>query len=246
MSDAITGRRRVPRPENDPNLSYAPGTPARAELKARLATMAGETVDIPIVIGGKEIRNTATAPAVMPHQHGHVLAQFHKATPAQVRQAVDAAMVARKEWSGWSFEDRAAVFLRAAELLTTTWRSTIVAATMLGQSKTAYQAEIDAASELVDFWRFNVAFAQELIAEQPDSTHAVWNQMEYPAARRLRLRRLAVQLHRHRWQPRGRSGADGQHRRVEASGHRHAERVLRDEAARGRGPAAGRDQFRAG
>ena len=179
MSDAITGRRRVPRPENDPNLSYAPGTPARAELKARLATMAGETVDIPIVIGGKEIRNTATAPAVMPHQHGHVLAQFHKATPDQVRQAVDAAMAARKEWSGWSFEDRAAVFLRAAELLTTTWRSTIVAATMLGQSKTAYQAEIDAASELVDFWRFNVAFAQELIAEQPDSTHAVWNQMEY-------------------------------------------------------------------
>ncbi len=179
MSDAITGRRRVPRPENDPNLSYAPGTPARAELKARLATMASETVDIPIVIGGKEIRNSATAPAVMPHKYGHVLGQFHQATPDQVGQAVAAAMAARKEWSGWSFEDRAAVFLRAAELLTTTWRSTIVAATMLGQSKTAYQAEIDAASELVDFWRFNVAFAQELISEQPDSTHAVWNQMEY-------------------------------------------------------------------
>ena len=179
MSDAITGRRRVPRPENDPNLTYAPGTPARAELKARLATMASETVDIPIVIGGKEIRNSDAQPVVMPHKHGHVLGQFHQATPAQVRQAVDAAMAARKEWSGWSFEDRAAVFLRAAELLTTTWRSTIVAATMLGQSKTAYQAEIDAASELVDFWRFNVAFAQELISEQPDSTHAVWNQMEY-------------------------------------------------------------------
>lgn len=179
MPDAITGRRRVPRPENDPNLTYAPGTPARAELKARLATMASETVDIPIVIGGKEIRNSGTLPAVMPHKHGHVLGQFHQATPDQVRQAVEAAMAARKEWSGWSFEDRAAVFLRAAELLTTTWRSTIVAATMLGQSKTAYQAEIDAASELVDFWRFNVAFAQELISEQPDSTHAVWNQMEY-------------------------------------------------------------------
>lgn len=179
MPDAITGRRRVPRPENDPNLTYAPGTPARAELKARLATMASETVDIPIVIGGKEIRNSGTQSAVMPHKHGHVLGQFHQATPDQVRQAVEAAMAARKEWSGWSFEDRAAVFLRAAELLTTTWRSTIVAATMLGQSKTAYQAEIDAASELVDFWRFNVAFAQELISEQPDSTHAVWNQMEY-------------------------------------------------------------------
>jgi len=179
MSDAIAARRRVPQPENDPNLTYAPGTPARAELKARLATMAGETVDIPIVIGGQAIRSGATEPSVMPHQHGHVLGHFHKATADHVRQAVDAALAARKEWSSWSFEDRAAVFLRAAELLTTSWRSTIVAATMLGQSKTAYQAEIDAASELVDFWRFNVAFAQDLLSEQPDSNHAVWNQMEY-------------------------------------------------------------------
>jgi 1-pyrroline-5-carboxylate dehydrogenase len=179
MSDAITARRRVPRPENDPNLTYAPGTPARAELKARLARMADETVDIPLVIGGKEIRTGATEPSVMPHKHGHALGHFHKAGPDHVRQAVAAALAARKEWSSWSFEDRAAVFLRAAELLTTSWRSTIVAATMLGQSKTAYQAEIDAASELVDFWRFNVAFAQDLISEQPDSTHAIWNQMEY-------------------------------------------------------------------
>ncbi len=179
MSDVIAGRRRVPRPENDPNLTYAPGTPARAELKARLATMASETVDIPIVIGGKEIRTGATEPSVMPHKHGHVLGHFHKATAGHVGQAVDAALAARKEWTSWSFEDRAAVFLRAAELLTTSWRSTIVAATMLGQSKTAYQAEIDAASELVDFWRFNVAFAQDLLSEQPDSNHAVWNQMEY-------------------------------------------------------------------
>ncbi|MFA5909988.1 MAG: L-glutamate gamma-semialdehyde dehydrogenase [Vicinamibacterales bacterium] len=179
MPDAITGRRRVPRPENDPNLTYAPGTPARDDLKARLSTMAAETVDIPIVIGGKEIRTGVTEHAVMPHHHRHVLGNYHKAGAAHVRQAVDAALEARKEWSSWPFEDRAAVFLRAAELLTTTWRSTIVAATMLGQSKTAYQAEIDAASELVDFWRFNVAFAQDLLAEQPDSSHAVWNQMEY-------------------------------------------------------------------
>ena len=115
----------------------------------------------------------------MPHKHGHVLGNFHKATAEHVRQAADAALKARKEWSSWSFDDRAAVFLRAAELLTTTWRTTLVAATMLGQSKTAFQAEIDAASELVDFWRFNVAFAQELLSEQPDSTHSVWNQMEY-------------------------------------------------------------------
>lgn len=175
----ITARRRVPRPENDPNLTYAPGTPARSELKARLATMATETVDIPIVIGGKQIRTGDTEKSVMPHKHGHVLANFHKASPDHVQQAVAAAMAARAEWSSWSFEDRAAIFLRAAELLTTTWRSTVVAATMLGQSKTAYQAEIDAASELVDFWRFNVAFAQDLLSEQPDSNHAIWNQMEY-------------------------------------------------------------------
>ena len=179
MPDVFAGRRRVPRPENDPNLSYAPGTPARAELKARLNQMAGETVDIPVIIGGKEIRTGPTEKVVMPHKHGHVLANFHKATEEHVRQAAAAAVKARAEWSSWSFDDRAAVFLRAAELLTTTWRSTVVAATMLGQSKTAFQAEIDAASELVDFWRFNVAFAQELLSEQPDSTHSVWNQMEY-------------------------------------------------------------------
>jgi 1-pyrroline-5-carboxylate dehydrogenase len=179
MPDVFAGRRRVPRPENDPNLSYAPGTPARAELKARLKQMAAETVDIPIVIGGQEIRTGATEKVVMPHKHGHVLGSFHKATGEHVRQAAEAAVKARKEWSSWSFEARAAVFLRAAELLTTTWRSTVVAATMLGQSKTAFQAEIDAASELVDFWRFNVSFAQELLAEQPDSAHFVWNQMEY-------------------------------------------------------------------
>ena len=179
MPDIFAGRRRVPRPENDPNLSYAPGTAARAELKARLSQMANDTVDIPVIIGGKEIRTGATEPVVMPHKYGHVLAHYHKASEEHVRQAADAAAKAWKEWSGWSFEDRAAVFLRAAELLTTSWRSTLVAATMLGQSKTAFQAEIDAASELVDFWRFNVAFGQELLSEQPDSTHAVWNQMEY-------------------------------------------------------------------
>ena len=110
MSDAFAGRRNVPRPENDPNLTYAPGTPARAELKARLAQMAAETIEIPVVIGGKEIKGGATGRAVMPHQHGHVLGNFHKASPDQVRQAVDAALEARREWSSWSFEDRAAKF----------------------------------------------------------------------------------------------------------------------------------------
>ena len=177
--DVPAARRRVPLPENDPNLSYRPGSPERAELKARLAAMAGEVIDIPIIIGGREIRTGDTGTVVMPHDHAHVLATWHKATPALAAEAAASALEARREWASWSFEDRAAVFLRAAELLTTTWRQTLNAATMLGQSKTAYQAEIDAASELVDFWRFNVAFAQELLDEQPSSSHGVWNQSEY-------------------------------------------------------------------
>ncbi len=179
MTDVLAARRRVPRPQNDPNLTYRPGSPERAELKSRLAAMSAERIEIPVIIGGKEIRTGNTASVVMPHKHGHVLGTWHKASADHVRQAVDAALEARREWASWPFEDRAAVFLRAAELLTTTWRQTLNAATMLGQSKTAYQAEIDAASELVDFWRFNAAFAEELISEQPDSSHSTWNQMEY-------------------------------------------------------------------
>src|SRR5438045_7317816 len=115
----------------------------------------------------------------MPHNHRHVLARWHRASDSSIDDAIRASQEAAKDWANWAWEDRAAVFLKAAELLATTWRPTLNAATMLGQSKTAFQAEIDAASELVDFWRFNVAFAQELLAEQPDSTHAIWNQMEY-------------------------------------------------------------------
>ncbi|MCC7032346.1 MAG: L-glutamate gamma-semialdehyde dehydrogenase [Acidobacteria bacterium] len=179
MIDVLAARRRVPPPQNDPNLSYRPGSPERAELKARLTAMAGERIDIPVIIGGKEIRTGDTGTVVMPHRHGHVLATWHKAATEHVKQAIAAALEARREWAGWPFEDRAAVFLRAAELLTTTWRQTLNAATMLGQSKTAYQAEIDAASEMVDFWRFNPYFAQELLAEQPISSHGFWNQIDY-------------------------------------------------------------------
>jgi 1-pyrroline-5-carboxylate dehydrogenase len=176
---AFAGVRRVPAPVNDPNRTYAPGSPERAELKARLDAMASEKVDIPIIIGGREIRTGRTARSVMPHDHGHVLAEYHLATPAEVHQAIAAAAEARREWASWPWEDRAAVLLRAAELLATTWRPTLNAATMLGQSKTAYQAEIDAASELIDFWRFNTHFAQELYTEQPISSPGVWNQLEY-------------------------------------------------------------------
>jgi 1-pyrroline-5-carboxylate dehydrogenase len=176
---AFGGTRRVPQPINDPNRSYAPGSPERAELKARLKTMAAETIDIPLVIGGREIRTGRTAKSVMPHDHKHVLAEYHLAGPEHVAQAIAAAADARREWSSWPWEERAAVLLRAAELLATSWRSTLNAATMLGQSKTAFQAEIDAASEMIDFWRFNTYFAQELYGEQPISGPGVWNQMEY-------------------------------------------------------------------
>jgi len=175
----FNGRRRVPPPVNEPIRSYAPGSPERASLKARLKSMAAETVDIPLIIGGKEIRTGDTATSVMPHDHAHVLGTYHKATEQHVVQAIEAAACARAEWSGWAFEDRAAVILKAAELLTTTWRDTINSATMLGQSKTAFQAEIDAAAELVDFWRFNTHYAQELMDEQPLSDHTMWNQLEY-------------------------------------------------------------------
>ena len=175
----FAGNRRVPPPVNEPVRGYAPGSPERAALKRRLDAMAAERVDIPIVIGGREIRTGDTANAVMPHDHGHVLATYHHATREHVGQAIAAAEAAHAEWANWAWEDRAAVFLKAAELLTTTWRDTLNAATMLNQSKTAFQAEIDAACELIDFWRFNAAFAQELYDEQPLSDRTMWNQLDY-------------------------------------------------------------------
>ncbi len=175
----FNGHRRVPPPVNEPIRSYAPGSPERASLKARLELMAAEKADMPLVIGGQDIRTGNTGTSVMPHDHQHVLGEYHKAAEQHVLQAVDAARAAQKEWAGWSFDDRAAVILKAAELLTTSWRDTINAATMLGQSKTAFQAEIDAAAELVDFWRFNVHYGQELLDEQPLSDHTMWNQLEY-------------------------------------------------------------------
>ncbi|MEO6865728.1 MAG: L-glutamate gamma-semialdehyde dehydrogenase [Gemmatimonadaceae bacterium] len=176
---AFNGNRRVPLPVNEPVKSYAPGNPERTELKARLASMAAERIEIPVVIGGKEFRSGKIAQAVMPHDHAHVLADWHMATPEMVQQAVVASAEARKEWSSWSWGDRAAVFLKAAELLTTTHRQTLNAATMLGQSKTAFQAEIDAACELIDFWRFNPYYAEQLYDQQPISDHTMWNQLDY-------------------------------------------------------------------
>jgi 1-pyrroline-5-carboxylate dehydrogenase len=179
LNAAFAGVRRVPDPVNEPTRTYAPGSPERAELKARHASLAAEKIEIPLVIGGREIRTGHIEKAVMPHNHRHVLAEYHMAGPEHIEQAIAAAAAARREWASWPWEDRAAVLLRAAELLATTWRSTVNAATMLGQSKTVFQAEIDSACEMIDFWRFNAAFAQELYTEQPISSAGVWNAMEY-------------------------------------------------------------------
>ncbi len=178
---SFNGRARIATPVNDPVRAYAPGSAERASLKATLDAMAAGQVDMPIVIGGEEIRTGDTAATVMPHDHQHVLGTWHRATPDLVSRAVDAARAAHREWAGWPLEDRAAIFLKAAELLTTSWRDTLNASTMLGQSKTAFQAEIDSACEIVDFWRFNAAYAEELYGEQPLSDHTMWNRVEYRA-----------------------------------------------------------------
>src|SRR6516225_5774475 len=170
---------RVPAPVNEPINSFAPGTPERKALKDKLSAMSAERIEIPLVIGGKEVRTGDTGTQVMPHKHAHVLATWHKAGAKEVEQAVKAAAEARREWASWNLEDRAAVFLRAADLLATTWRSTIGASTMLNQSKTAHQAEIDAVSETIDFLRFNVHFAEQIYDNQPLNSPGMWNRVDY-------------------------------------------------------------------
>ena len=170
---------RPPAPINEPVKSYAPGTPEREELRVRLTRMESERISIPMVIGGNEVETKETTQAVMPHRKAHVLADVAKGGPEHVQQAIDAAREAHADWSRLPWEERASVFLRAAELLAGPWRSTLVAATMLNQSKTSHQAEIDAAAELIDFWRYNVEFMLRIYSEQPVSSAGVWNRMEY-------------------------------------------------------------------
>ena len=169
----------VPAPVNEPVLSYAPGAPERAELKRTLKDLSSRQLDVPLIIGGREVRTGATTDVVMPHCHHHVLAKVQQAGPAEVQAAIAAARDAWREWSGWGFERRAAVFFKAADLLATRYRPIVNAATMLGQSKTAHQAEIDAACELIDFFRFNVHYAERIYAEQPLSVAGVWNYLDF-------------------------------------------------------------------
>jgi 1-pyrroline-5-carboxylate dehydrogenase len=170
---------RVPEPHNEPVLGYEPGSPERDELRSRLDELSSQRLEIPLVIGGDDVQTGDTFEAVMPHKRSHVLADVHKGGSAEVDRAIAAAADAWENWSRTPWEDRAAVFLRAAELLAGPWRQTLNAATMLGQSKTAHQAEIDAACELIDFWRFNVQYMTRIYEEQPISSPGVWNRLEY-------------------------------------------------------------------
>jgi len=173
------GAFRVPLPVNEPVKGYAPKSPERASLQRELSAQAARELDIPLLIGGQEIRTGRTEAITMPHAHRQALGRYHQAGPAEVQAAIDAAQAARPAWQAMPWEERAAIFLRAAELLTTTHRDRVNASTMLGQSKTAHQAEIDSACELIDFFRFNAHFAERLYNEQPLSVPGAWNRLEH-------------------------------------------------------------------
>jgi 1-pyrroline-5-carboxylate dehydrogenase len=174
--DAVPG---IPPAVNEPVKSYAPGSPERAAIKAKLKALSGERRELPCIINGKEVSGGRMQPVTMPHHHGHVLAEAHPAGGSEIEAAVNAALAARAGWSSLPWQERAGVFLRAADLLSGPWRDTLNAATMLGQSKTVHQAEIDAAAELADFWRFNAAFLARIYAEQPLSPPGNWNRSDY-------------------------------------------------------------------
>jgi len=178
MANAIYN---VPLPPNEPLKSYAPGTPERDALKKQLNAMVHQTIDIPIIIGGKEIRTGDTDKCVCPHDHKTILANYHKVGEKEVKMAINAAMEAHKTWSRMEWQDRIAVFLKAADLLALTeWRYILNASTMLGQSKNVFQAEIDSAAELADFFRFNSYYAMQIYQQQPlHSPFGMWNRSEY-------------------------------------------------------------------
>src|SRR6476619_4865402 len=169
--DAITD---VPLPANEPIHDYAPGSGERTRITEQLRALAQDPIDLPHVIGG-----THRVDVVQPHRHSARLGTFTNAEHSDASAAIEAAIAAKAAWEATPFDERAAVFLRAADLMAGPWREKIAAATMLGQSKTAYQAEIDSPCELIDFWRFNVAFARQILAQQPISSRGVWNRTDY-------------------------------------------------------------------
>ena len=173
------GHFEIPPPQNEPVLAYAPGSPERERLQAELRRQRADRVEITPVIGGESVSTGRTEPVVSPHDTQHPLGVFHKAGAAEVKRAIDAANAAKPDWARLPWEERAAVFLRAATILRGRMRDTLNAATMLGQSKTAHQAEIDSACELIDFLTFNVHFVERIMKEQPTSGEGTWNRVEY-------------------------------------------------------------------
>ncbi len=169
----------VPHPRNETVLSYGPGSKERAALKKAIEAARSMVLDIPMYIGGEEVRSGNTKDLRPPHDHKHILGHFHAGDKSHVEQAINAAMAAKGLWANLSWEHRASIFLKAADLLAGPYRYKINAATMLGQSKNAYQAEIDSACELIDFLRFNVYFMSEIYRDQPESSPGVWNRIEY-------------------------------------------------------------------
>jgi len=169
----------LPPPRNEPVQDYAPRSAQRARLKAAITDVEAGPCEIPGLVGGREVHGSATVKVTSPHRHERVVAQLHQLASGDVRAAIDAAVAAQHDWAALAFEQRASIFLRAADLIAGPWRDRLNAATMVGQSKTVVQAEIDAACELADFLRFNVHYAERLLAEQPESSHGTWNRVDY-------------------------------------------------------------------
>lgn len=176
MNNAVIN---IPKPTNEPILDYEPGSKEKAAIKKALTEMSSRQLEIPLIIGGKEIRTGNLGKVVMPHDHKHVLATYHKAGPAEVQQAIDAAVAAQPMWQSFRWEERCAIFLKVAELLAVKYRALINSGSMLAGGKTVYQAEIDAACELIDFLRYNVSYAQEIYQKQPESSQGVWNFVQH-------------------------------------------------------------------
>jgi len=176
MNNAYT---TTPDPKNEPILSYAPGSDERVRVKQRLRELRDRTVEVPAFIDGEPVRTGSTSEINPPHDHQHTLGTVHQSGEAETEEAIDAALAAKAEWAALDFSDRAAIFLRAADLIAGPYRDLINAATMLGQGKNVHQAEIDAACELIDFLRFNVKYAEEIYQDQPNNSRGVWNQMQY-------------------------------------------------------------------
>jgi 1-pyrroline-5-carboxylate dehydrogenase len=170
---------QIPKPVNEPVYDYAPGTSERKELKKALTETADAHIEIPLIIGGKEIKTGNVGKVIMPHDHKHVLATYHKSGPSEVQLAIDTALEAQKMWSSLRWEERCAIFLKAAELISVKYRYRLNAGAMLSTSKNAFQAEIDAACELIDFLRFNAYYAQQIYREQPNSSTGIWNYIQY-------------------------------------------------------------------